>query len=153
MELINLERVLPEELKQKIRYEASKVAGDEEFNVVMGQVFIGKHPLNKDVTTDMVINLVCEFFKAPKSIVLSKTRKQPYTQYRQTICYMLRKYTDLTFGEIGYKLGGLSHATILHANNAINNYILTDPRFREKLDHLDEKIQRLLSRESLNEKA
>ena len=144
MELINLERVLPKHIQDQIESFLEYYANGEDYKVMYGQLFIGQPPMEEDVIIGIIKNMVCDFYKSSKSIVLSSTRKQPYMKYRQIISYMINKYTDMPLSEIGMAINNQTHATIINSLTAVNNYIRTDNLFAKELERLDERLRLML---------
>lgn len=144
MELINLERVLPPYLLKEIDKICKSLAKDEQYKVIYGQLFIGKETMADRLVADVIKNMICDFFKVSKPIILSKTRKQPYMRYRQVIAYMVRRYTNLTLGEIGQFMDHAHHSTIINSIESIKQWIISDQSFREQMGQLDERLQSIL---------
>jgi hypothetical protein len=65
-----------------------------------------------------------------------RTRQHPYVQVRQVVAYVLRHNTTLPFKKIGAMMGGMDHATIIHAQKCVGNLDF-DPLMKEVFDRLD----------------
>lgn len=75
-----------------------------------------------------IIKVVCDNEKISQDVVFKKTRKKEIIFARHLILYFARKYQLGSQAKIGRYCGGFDHATVNHAEKAINNYIDTNPR-------------------------
>lgn len=86
----------------------------------------------------------------------SKRRKPEIVLARQIAMASICHYTRLKLAEIGDRFGGRDHSTVIHAREAVHNYIETGDPLREVINkvapdlvrHIDEttagsRIQRL----------
>ena len=71
--------------------------------------------------TNKIISAVCEYFGITPETLQSKTRKHNIVYARQIVCYIGLK-SGITTLALAEALG-LSHATVLHGNTAISNYL------------------------------
>jgi chromosomal replication initiation ATPase DnaA len=62
---------------------------------------------------DQVINEVIEITKVDIEGVKSSSRRFENVQARQLIAFYVRRYTEMTYREIGERLGGRDHTTII----------------------------------------
>jgi hypothetical protein len=83
---------------------------------------------------------VCEFYGITRANLESETRIPKYTIPRQIACYLGRELTCMSLPEIGRKLGGRDHTTILYAVNKIDAQLKTDEILRDDIDVLKVKI-------------
>lgn len=70
----------------------------------------------------------------------SKSRKREIVKRRQLAMYFCRRKTALSLSQIGSKLSGHDHATVLHAIKEMQNLTQTDPKFRESFNKLEDRI-------------
>ena len=70
----------------------------------------------------------------------SKTRERAFVLPRQVGHYFLHKKTKLTLSEIGKKIGGKDHATVLHSCKTIRNLIQTDRDFAKEIEEIESNI-------------
>lgn len=82
-------------------------------------------PLTK-VRFWVIRSAVCRHFRIKPDLILSKTRTADVVRPRQVICYLARCHTDLSMPEIGRKLGGKDHTTVLHSDRKIAKLIQED---------------------------
>ncbi len=94
----------------------------------------------KAVTFESICDIVCEHFKISTETLVSRTRRQPISYIRQLTVYLANKMTNESIVQIGKKLGGRNHATIIHAINTISNLEATDNQTKQDLAKLKELI-------------
>ena len=64
-------------------------------------------------TREILLN-VCEAFDISELDIMSKRRMRRIARPRQVVMYLARHLTKLSLPEIGGRLGGLDHTTVLH---------------------------------------
>jgi chromosomal replication initiator protein len=52
--------------------------------------------------------------------------------------YLARKLTNHSFPDIGQKIGGRDHSTVIYANNKMLNSIKTDPKLKVLIQELED---------------
>jgi chromosomal replication initiator protein len=70
---------------------------------------------------------VCEHFCLSFNLISSPSRLQAISRPRQILAWLARKYTKLSFLDIGARLGGRDHTTIMYAVKEIDRMIIDDP--------------------------
>ncbi len=93
-----------------------------------------------EITFETIRDLVCEHFKISAELLISRTRKQPISYIRQLTMYLTEKFTNESMVQIGKKLGGRNHATIIHAINNIRSLETTDKQTRQDIETLKQLI-------------
>lgn len=66
-----------------------------------------------------ILKSVADFFNIPITDLTKRSRKKEVVRPRQIAMYLLREETKLSFPEIGEKLGGRDHSTVIHAYDKI----------------------------------
>lgn len=87
------------------------------------------------LTTDEIINVVCNYFSVDKANVLGKKRDDKTIQVRHISIYLIRKYIFLSFPKIG-EIFKKDHTTILHAFSSINYKATKDKTLNSNLEIL-----------------
>ena len=87
-----------------------------------------------DSHKSIIIDTVNKHFDADCS---KRCRKRSYIRSRETVCYMLRKYTNLTLVEVSLLVGGIDHTTVIHHVKKVNQYIRFDISYRDEIEHLE----------------
>jgi len=67
-------------------------------------------------------------------------RKKEYRENRQIMMYFSKLLTKASLPQIGSKVFGKDHATVLHAYKVISNLIETDKVFKNRIEKLQKKI-------------
>ena len=62
-----------------------------------------------------ILKAVASFYKIDEKSILEKNRKQEIVKPRQVLMYILREYFNYSLSNIGQKLGGRDHTTVIHA--------------------------------------
>lgn len=85
------------------------------------------------ITPELVIREVHKFYKIPIEDLLGKKRTKDLVQPRQITMYLLRHECGLSFPEIGRKMGGKDHSTIMYGCEKIEGSLSTDIQIKEHL--------------------
>lgn len=100
-------------------------------------------PMGEDsslVSKDLIIAQVCRVCGIKKGEMLSVNREKRVLLPRQITMYLMKKYLQLPYKQIGIELGNKDHSTVMSAVRKIEEGIEGDPEIRELVD----KIQALL---------
>lgn len=81
----------------------------------------------------------------PERIILSKTRKRDITQWRQIWQTALKKFSKLSYAEVGAEIGSKDHATIMHAEKTINDLCDTDKKIKAIVEDVYKNIEQSIS--------
>jgi chromosomal replication initiator protein len=82
---------------------------------------------NRDLTIEQIQLVVSRHYGISLEEMLSKRRTQQVAPARQVAMYLARKLTHLSFPVIGTKFGGRHHSTVIHAQDAVERRLGTDP--------------------------
>ena len=66
-------------------------------------------------------------FGVERTALLARDRRPPVAKARHVAMYLARELTDHSLPEIGRRLGGRNHATVIHAINRVTAAMQTDP--------------------------
>jgi chromosomal replication initiator protein len=86
-----------------------------------------------DITVEDIKNVTAGYFNISVADLVSNKKKRVYSYPRQLAMYLARKYTDLSFKEIGDGFGHKDHSTVIYAVRRIERY---KDRHREIRDDL-----------------
>lgn len=92
------------------------------------------------LTPDIVIREVHNYFKLPIEDLLGPKRTKELVSARHIIIYLLRHLCNLSYPEIGRKMGGKDHSTIMHGCKKIETNISTDIQVKNDLTILKDRI-------------
>ena len=96
--------------------------------------FVTKH--KREITIDLILDVVCDFLKISKDTFLSPTRVREVVIARQVAMFLSKEYTDLSLKSIGKSIGGKSHATVVHSCNTVSDLIETNKDFRRLIEQI-----------------
>ncbi len=112
----------------------------KEITVSLAESITGKIVGEKqsDVSIDLIVDTVCEYFNITRDILLSKSRKRQIVQARQIAMYECRNLIpNCSLSTIGAELGGKDHATVLHACTTVQDLMATDKAFRQYVSDIE----------------
>ena len=92
------------------------------------------------LTIDQIQHLVCEYFGISEDLIRAKTRKREIVQARQVAMHFCKQLTQHSLKTIGLHFGGRDHSTVIHANQSVENQIDTDPKFKDMIQEISNKI-------------
>ena len=94
----------------------------------------------KEVTPQLIINVVAEHFGVKPEDITSKKRNAEFVQPRQVVMYLCRELCDMSLANIGKLLGKKDHTTIIHGIKKINEEMVDNPEFKNRIDTIRKKI-------------
>lgn len=96
----------------------------------------------RELTLDIILAAVCQYFKVKPAEVHSKSRKQHHVAARHLTMYLTHKYTDTSLSQIGRALGGRDHSTVLHGCTRLERKLMTDKQFRREIEELEASLKK-----------
>jgi chromosomal replication initiator protein len=93
------------------------------------------------LSIDEIQDVVCDYFGMTVDLVCAKTRKREVVQARQVSMFFCKEMTQNSLKTIGLHFGGRDHSTVIHANQSVMNQIETDPKYRQMIDEIRDKIE------------
>jgi len=93
------------------------------------------------VTIEKIQKIVCHQFKIKPSQLKSKNNSPKVAFPRQIAMYLSKELTKASLPEIGKKLGGKHHTTVIHSIRKIEKMHNEDPEFNKELNKLISYIQ------------
>ena len=94
----------------------------------------------KEITPQLIINVVSEHFGVNPDDITSKKRNSEFVQPRQVVMYLCREMTDTSLTSIARLLGKKDHTTVIHGINKISEEINSNEELRNKIDIIKKKI-------------
>lgn len=88
------------------------------------------------ITPDLVIREVHKYYHISIEDLLGKKRTKELVIPRQVTMYLLRHECNLSFPEIGRKMGGKDHSTIMHGCEKIESNISMNLKIKEDLSNI-----------------
>ncbi len=102
--------------------------------------------LERKIVADVDYNLVecvSEVFNVPEDVMFSKRRLRYIIDARKCYCYLIRKNSNMSLKRIGTSIS-VDHATVLHSVRSCENIMLFDKIYRNKVNQVAEKYERIL---------
>jgi chromosomal replication initiator protein len=115
----------------------------EEINLELAKQVL-KHivqEIHTEVSIDYIQKTVAAHYSIPLENLKSKSRKRELVTARQVAMYFSKKYTNHSLKSIGYYFGGRDHSTVIHALQAVNDMLDTEPHFKLSFKDLQRKIK------------
>ena len=94
----------------------------------------------KEITPQLIINVVSEHFGVSPEDITSKKRNSEFVQPRQIVMYLCRELTETSLQSISKILGKKDHTTIIHGVNKITEEISTNEELKNKIDIIKKKL-------------
>ena len=119
---------------------AHATLGHRDITIDLAESVTGKivSEQSADVSIDLIVNTVCEYFNITRDMLLSKSRKRQIVQARQIAMYECRNLIgSCSLSTIGAELGGKDHATVLHACTTVQDLVATDKLFRQWVEDIE----------------
>ncbi len=134
--LSNSSRDIKNLLKNMVRVETVASLNDGPLNISMVKALIRDKNRN-EITLEDIMTSTAGYFNISMSDLLSNKKNRVYSYPRQLAMYLARKYTHLSFKDIGHSFNHKDHSTVIHAIRKIEN---------KKDEHEDKKLQRDLNK-------
>ena len=87
-----------------------------------------------------VLKAVADFYNISTVDLMKRSRKKEVVRPRQIAMYLLREEIKLSFPEIGQKLGGRDHSTVIHACEKIRKDEASNEPMKQELILIKERI-------------
>ncbi len=91
----------------------------------------------KEVTVDMIVDLVCKHYQMSRENFYAKSRKQDIVLARQVAMYLAKTHTNAPLKAIGEKIGGKNHATVVHACKVVGNLLETSKQVKADVQQIE----------------
>ncbi len=87
-----------------------------------------------------IVKVVCDFYGLTLNELLKKSRKTFLVKPRQIAMYLLREDTKASFPDIGSRLGGKDHSTVIHAYRKIVEEVENNENMKQEINLIRERI-------------
>lgn len=94
----------------------------------------------KEITPQLIIEVVSEHFQISLDQMISKTRSNDIAKPRQIAMYLCKNMTDTPLDSIGSVLGGRDHSTIIHGIKKISDEYESNENTRNLIETIKKKI-------------
>ena len=93
------------------------------------------------LTIEQIQKIVCEYFDIPVDLIRAKTRKQEVVVARQIAMYIAKEMTNSSLKTIGIHFGGRDHSTVIHACQAVEEFLKTNNKHKQHIDQIRRTIE------------
>ncbi len=94
----------------------------------------------RKTSPQLILKAVADFYSISGSDLIKRSRKKEVVKPRQIAMFLLREETKLSFPEIGQKLGGRDHSTVIHACEKIRSESSIDEPLKQELVLIKERV-------------
>jgi len=94
---------------------------------------------DNQIKADEILQVVCDYFGFEVKAIVGKRRTKDICLCRFVAIWILRNNTKMSLKEIGEKLGGRDHTTVIHSVRALEGWMEGDFILKTKV-HVIEKM-------------
>lgn len=92
------------------------------------------------ISADAITDAVARHFNVKVTDIKGRERSRRVALPRQIAMFLIRKYCDKSYPDIGIMLGGKDHSTVLHGVRAITSDIERDPDIRRHVEEIQNSL-------------
>ncbi|MCK4534514.1 MAG: chromosomal replication initiator protein DnaA, partial [Syntrophobacterales bacterium] len=100
-----------------------------------------KNGARREITIDKIIKAVAKQFNLRVGDIRSRKKNKNLVLSRQIVMYLSRKLTNSSFPDIGEKVGGRDHSTVIYSNNKIKKMLEKDSTIKTVVEKLEVILQ------------
>jgi chromosomal replication initiator protein len=97
-----------------------------------------KHNKKGEVSIEEIIKVIAGKLNIKISEIKAHNKNKNIVFARQIAMYLARKLTNNSFPDIGQKIGGRDHSTVIYANNKMLNSIKTDSKLKNLIQEIED---------------
>ncbi len=101
-----------------------------------------KQSEKREITIDEIVKTVAGKFNIRISDLKSQKKNKNLVIPRQIAMYLSRKLTTHSFPDIGAKIGGKDHSTVIYATNKIRDLLERDPKIMASVKEIEDALNR-----------
>jgi chromosomal replication initiator protein len=94
----------------------------------------------REITIDEIIKTVATKLTIKIADIKSPKKNKNLVQARQISMFLAREMTSASFPDIGAKVGGRDHSTVIYAHNKIKKLLETDKTLRDITENIQETL-------------
>jgi len=94
----------------------------------------------RPATVRNIVEEVAALHAVTANDIQSPSRKHRIVRPRQIACYLAKSLTKNSYPEIGRRIGGRDHTTVLHASRKIERLMATDELHANRIDALRQRF-------------
>jgi len=96
------------------------------------------HAVKREISIDEIIKAVGKKFNVRVGEIKSRKKTKDLVLSRQVVMYLSRKLTKRSFPDIGEKIGGRDHSTVIYSNNKIKKMMEKDYKIKRVIDEIED---------------
>jgi len=100
------------------------------------------HGDTRDISVEDILKTVAAKFNLKVSDLKSEKKNKNLVLPRQMAMFLCRKLTGESFPDIGAKIGGKDHSTVIYANNKIKKLVDEDPKIKKLAEEIEEVVKK-----------
>lgn len=97
-----------------------------------------KQSEKEDITIDDIMKMVASKTGVKISDIKSPKKNKNIVLARQLAMYLARKLTHASFPDIGEKIGGRDHSTVIYAHNKVRRILETDLKLKNLIEEIED---------------
>jgi len=97
-----------------------------------------KHHKQNEITVEEIMKVISGKLNIKISDIKAQNKNKNIVFARQIAMYLARKLTNYSFPDIGQKIGGRDHSTVIYAHNKILNKIKSDMKMKNLVQELED---------------
>jgi chromosomal replication initiator protein len=127
-----------------IRIAAYASLTSREIDMTLVQEVLKKitHNEKEEVTIEEIVKIVASTLGVKITDLRSQKKNKNLATARQIAMYLARKMTSSSFPDIGEKIGGRDHSTVIYACNKIKKLVETDENFRNIVQNIGDSLHK-----------
>jgi chromosomal replication initiator protein len=94
----------------------------------------------EDISIEEIVKVVAGKLNVKITEVKSQKKNKNLALSRQIAMYLARKLTSASFPDIGEKIGGRDHSTVIYANNKIKKNLESNPKLKQVIEEIEETL-------------
>ena len=99
-----------------------------------------KHNNKEEVSVEEIIKVVAGRMNMKIVDIKAHNKNKNLVLARQISMYLARKLTNFSYPDIGQKIGGRDHSTVIYSNNKILKKIDSDLNFKKMVQDIEESV-------------
>jgi len=96
----------------------------------------------KNITGNQIIKAVADFYEMTIADLINRSRKKSVVEPRQAAAFLLRELINMSYNDIGEKLGKRDHTTAIYACEKISQEINKNQNLNQKIILIKDAIYR-----------
>ena len=99
-----------------------------------------KHNEKQEISIDEIIKIVAGKLNVKIADIKAHNKNKNMVLARQIVMYLARKLTHHSFPDIGQKIGGRDHSTVIYANNKVLKGIEADFKLKNLIQEIEDNL-------------